>query len=64
MNRRVLAVLAVAGLALIPAASAQASENTGPCATQQALFEKHNIEFNMNAPLVAYAYNTACGVTG
>jgi hypothetical protein len=45
----------VVGAAAIPATSAQAYQ--GPFETQRALFEKYNIQIDMNAPLVAHAYN-------
>ena len=61
--RRVLLVTALAALAAAPAASASEAVK-GPCERQQELFETANIQTDMNAPLVAYAYNTACGVTG
>jgi hypothetical protein len=60
--RRVLLALVVAGVAAIPANSAQAYE--GPCAQQRALFEKYNIQLDMNAPLVGAVYNAACSATG
>lgn len=60
--RRVLLALAVAGVAAIPAAEAQAYQ--GPCETQRALFEKYNIQIDMNAPLVADVYNAGCSRTG
>ena len=60
--RRVLLTLGVAAFAVVPAASAQAYE--GPCAKQRALFEKYNIEFNMHAPAVEYAYGETCSRTG
>jgi hypothetical protein len=60
--RRVFLALVVVGVAAIPAASAQAYQ--GACETQRALFEKYNIQIDMNAPLVAYVYNEACSHTG
>src|SRR3954453_20014640 len=60
--RRVLLALAGGGAAAIPASSAQAYQ--GPCETQRALFEKYNIQIDMNAPLVGYAYNEGCSHTG
>ena len=63
MKKVVLAGLAAMSIvAVAPVATAGAA--TGPCESQRALFEKYNIELNMNAPAVAYAYNEACAVTG
>ena len=66
MKKLGIAVLAAASIAGATAqsASATAAQIDGPCATQQALFEKHNIQLDMYAPEVSWAYNTACGVTG
>ena len=58
MKRHVLIVMGAAAFAVAGAVPAQAAE--GPCAKQQALFEKYKIEFNMDAPLVGVAYNAAC----
>jgi hypothetical protein len=59
------AVAAVAALAVAGVASPSASAGVpGPCERQQELFEKHNIQTDMDAPLVAEAYWTVCGVTG
>ena len=44
------------------APSAQAY--VGPCAQQRALFEKYNIQLDMDAPLVGAAYGEACRQTG
>ena len=64
MKKLGIAVLAAASVVGATAQSANAASSDGPCATQRALFEKYDIELNMNAPLVGYAYNTACDVTG
>jgi hypothetical protein len=63
MKKVVLAGLtAMSIVAVAPAATAGAA--TGPCASQRALFEKYNIQTDMDAPLVGYAYNEVCAVTG
>jgi hypothetical protein len=62
MKRTVLILMGTAAFAVAGAAPAQSYES--PCTTQQALFEKYKIEFNMDAPLVAEAYNTACDTAG
>jgi hypothetical protein len=57
-----IALTALVGIAFVAAApSAQAAE--GPCAQQRALFEKYNIQFDMHAPLVEWAYGEACSRT-
>ena len=62
MIRRALLALVVVGVAAIPAGSAQAYQ--GPCEKQRELFEKYNIQLDMNAPLVGYVYNAGCSQTG
>ena len=65
MKKLGIAVLAAASIVGASAQSASAaSAPEGPCATQQGLFETYNIQTDMNAPAVAWAYNTVCGVTG
>ena len=64
MKKLGIAVLAAASIVGATAPSANAAEIKGPCESQRELFEKYNIQTNMDAPLVAFAYNTACGVTG
>ena len=64
MKKFGIAVLAAASLAGAGAQSASAADVPGPCERQRELFEKYNIQTDMDAPAVAYAYNTACGVTG
>jgi hypothetical protein len=59
-----LAVAALAAASLVGATAPSASAADGPCATQRALFEKYNIQTDMDAPAVAWAYNTACAHTG
>jgi hypothetical protein len=67
MKKLGIAALAAASLVGAGAQSAQAAEPvviTGPCAIQQNLFDKYNIQIDMYAPLVSYAYGTVCHVTG
>ncbi len=64
MKKLGMAVLAAASIVGASAQSASAAQIDGPCAKQQELFEKYNIQTDMDAPAVAWAYNTACGVTG
>lgn len=64
MKKLAMAVLVAASVAATGAQSASAAEAPGPCEQQRALFEKYDIQLNMDAPAVAWAYNTACGVTG
>ena len=64
MKKLGIAVLATASIVGASAQSASAAEIDGPCATQQALFEKYNIQIDMYSPEVSWAYNTVCGVTG
>ena len=62
---RKFAVAAVAALAVAGVATPSASAGVpGPCERQQELFEQHNIQTEVDAPLAAYAYTTACGITG
>jgi hypothetical protein len=37
---------------------------TGPCATQRALFEKHNIQFDMHQEQLELIYSETCRRTG
>jgi hypothetical protein len=37
---------------------------TGPCAIQQNLFQKENIQIDMYSPIVSGAYGAVCRVTG
>jgi hypothetical protein len=60
--RRVAAAIAVGAVAVAAAAPAQGYE--GPCSKQRELFEKYNIQFDMNAPPVSYAYGETCSRTG
>lgn len=62
MRRFALAALAAAGLLAAGAPGAVAAD--GPCAQQRALFEKHNIQVDMYAPLVGVAYGEICSRTG
>ena len=64
MKKLGIAVLAAASIVGASAQGASAATIPGPCERQQELFEKYNIQTDMNAPLVAYAYNTACDITG
>lgn len=60
-----IAIAAAAAVSLVGATAQPANAGVpGPCERQQALFEKYNIETDMDAPLVADAYNTACDRTG
>jgi hypothetical protein len=63
--KKKFAIAAVAAMAVtVGAPVATAGAAYGPCYTQQSLFEKYNIQTDMDAPAVAYAYNTVCSVTG
>ncbi len=64
MKKLGIAVLAAASIMGATAQSSSAADVPGPCERQQKLFETYNIQTDMNAPPVAWAYNTACGVTG
>jgi hypothetical protein len=64
MQKLGIAVLIAASFAGTVAPSASAAGVGGPCTTQQALFDKYGIGLNMDAPVVGFAYGTACGVTG
>ena len=65
MKKLGIAVLVAASIVGASAQSASAAAQIdGPCAKQQELFEKYNIQIDMDAPEVSWAYNTACGVTG
>lgn len=64
MKRRVLMAVAVAALAAAPASASAADGVKGPCERQQELFETANIQWDVESPEVAYAYKTACGITG
>jgi hypothetical protein len=66
VKKLVVAAVVAAGLIGASAPSAPAAEPvaiTGPCATQQALFEKYNIQIDMYAPAASWLYGTICGVT-
>jgi hypothetical protein len=54
-----VAALAATGLVAVAGPSA-ANAWTGPCATQRALFEKYNIQFDMHQEQVEAAYGEAC----
>ena len=59
----IVAVLAV-GVAGALAPAAGATQPAGPCATQQALFDKYGIGLNMHQAEVEYVYGQACQITG
>ena len=66
MRKLMITAVVAAGLIGASAPSAQAAETvaiTGPCATQQALFEKYNIQIDMYAPAASWLYGTICGIT-
>ncbi len=66
MRKLMVAAVAALSVAAGSAPTAQAAETvaaTGPCATQQALFEKYNIQIDMYAPAASWLYNTVCGIT-
>jgi hypothetical protein len=65
MKKLGIAVLAAASIVGATASSANAAEvYTGPCDVQRSLFETYNIQIDMDAPAVSWAYGTVCGVTG
>ena len=64
MKKLGIAALLAASVLGGSAHSVSAAEVPGPCERQQALFEKYNIEFGMDAPLGGDAYNAACDATG
>jgi hypothetical protein len=62
MKKIAIAALVVAGLAGASATNAAAA--AGPCATQQALFEKYGIGLGMHQEEVEAAYSAVCRTTG
>jgi hypothetical protein len=58
------AALALTAALAAPAATAAAPPTLAPCETQRELFDKYNIQIDMYAPAVSWAYTTACSVTG
>jgi hypothetical protein len=68
MMRKVGITLAAAlSLAAVGTSTAAASEPLqayGPCQTQQGLFEKYNIQFDMHQEQVEQAYSFVCSQTG
>ena len=65
MKKLGIAALVAASLVGASAQSASASEPIGgPCATQRDLFDKYNIQIDMYAPAVSWAYTQVCNVTG
>ena len=64
MRKLGIAALMAASVIGGSAQSASAAEAPGPCERQQELFEKYNIQLNMDAPLVGEAYNAVCDRTG
>jgi hypothetical protein len=67
MKKLGIAALAAASLVGAGAQTAQAAEAVdykGPCATQRDLFATYNIQTDMDAPAVGWAYGTVCSVTG
>ena len=67
MRKVGITLAAALALTAVGATGAQAedwSAYTGPCATQQSLFEKYNIEFNMHQEQVEQAYSFTCSKTG
>ena len=64
MKKVGIALLAAASIVGFSAQSAQAAEITGPCAKQQELFEKYNIQIDMYFPLFSDTYNAVGRVTG
>jgi hypothetical protein len=59
-----IGIAAVAAVALMAGGAQSANAAVGPCATQQALFDKYNIQIDMYAPEVSWAYGTVCRTTG
>ena len=63
MKRAGIAALAALGLVGVFAPSAGAT-TYGPCAAQQALFDKYGIGLNMHQEQLEEAYGTVCRITG
>lgn len=59
-----IAIAAVAAMSLAGATAPSAEAYEGPCAKQQKLFDKYNVEIRIDSPVLSYAYNEACDVTG
>ena len=63
---RKVGITLAAALALAAAGSgtASASTITGPCTTQQNLFDKYNIQFGMHQEEAEQTYSFVCSKTG
>jgi hypothetical protein len=67
MRKVGISLAAALALTAVGATTASASEQLqvyGPCQTQQNLFDKYNIQFDMHQEQAEQAYSTVCSVTG
>jgi hypothetical protein len=58
------AVLALAAVGTSTASASEPLQVYGPCQTQQNLFDKYNIQFDMHQEQVEQTYSFVCSQTG
>ena len=64
MRKVGMTLAAALALAVAGTGAASASTITGPCTTQQNLFDKYNIQFDMHQEQVEQTYSFVCSKTG